>query len=492
MQQTNRDSCEGFKMKLTKFLILGASALVLIACQSEVADKVTAKTTDKAADIVERVTAESDINVRLDAWFAEYEEARLLRFPETLTSRGSKLKNDEWNDGSKSFYLAELDRRRQAVDELKANFDRAELNAQSQLSYDLFIDQANRSMNGQEWFYHNYDFTQMRGVHSSIPTFLLNNHKIDTLDDAKAYISRLQKVDTKLGQALTNSQKSFEAGIMPPLFVYDHVLRTIDNVTSGAPFDDSEKLNLILNDFKNKTSKLELSDPEKEALYMSAITALMENYKPAYDAVRAEMVKQQAVATTEDGAWKLPDGTDYYAYRLNLMTTTDMSPSEVHDLGLAEVDRIHGEMRDIMKKVNFDGTLQDFFEFTRTDPQFYYLDEGGKERYLKEATEFIDIMKSKIDTVFIQKPKADTQAKPFTPAPPPTALARAITTPICIGWKICRSTKWKPSPIMKRSRWAFTKTPIPTLAASLWSFGVPRVWSSIRASTIKNGAARKR
>ena len=402
-------------MKLTKFLVTGASALVLIACQGEVADKVTAKAGHKASDIVERVTAESDINARLDAWFADYEAARLLRFPETLTSRGSKLKNDEWNNGSKSFYLAELDRRAQAVEDLKANFDRAALNPQSQLSYDLFIDQANRAINGKDWFYHTYDFTQMRGVHASIPTFLLNNHKIDSVEDAKAYIARLQKVDEKLGQALTNSQKSFEQGMMPPLFVYDHVLRTIDNVTSGAPFDESGKINLILNDFKNKTSKLDLPDSEKEELYMAAISALMEDYKPAYEAVRAEMVKQQAVATTDDGAWKLPDGADYYAYRLNLMTTTDMSPDEVHNLGLSEVDRIHGDMRDIMKKVGFDGSLQDFFEFTRTDPQFYYLDEGGKERYLKEATEFIDIMKTKIDTVFIQKPKADLEVRAVEP-----------------------------------------------------------------------------
>jgi len=88
----------------------------------------------------------------------------------------------------------------------------------------------------------------------------------------------------------------------------------------------------------------------------------------------------------------------------------------IHNLGLAEVERIHGEMRDIMRDVNFDGDLQAFFEFTRVDSQFYYPDTPeGKERYLSEATAWIDDMKARLDTLFLVKPQADLVVKAVEP-----------------------------------------------------------------------------
>ena len=393
-------------MKPIKSIMLGASLLALVACQGQT------NSPSENTQTASTTTAETqDVNVELNAWFANFEKERLNRFPEQLTSRGLKAKNDQWNDMSKSFYLEELDIHRLAAKELQDKFDRDALNAQNQLSYDLFLGQTERSLAGKDWYYHSYPFNQMFGVHSGIPTFLLNNHKVDTVEDAKAYISRLQKIDEKLGTVIEMSRESAEKGISPPKFVYPHVLRDIDNIMSGAPFEDTDKLNLMLADFKKKTDKLDLSDVEKEALYSEAIAALQDVVGPTYAALREELVRQQATATTEDGVWKLPNGEDFYQYRLNLMTTTDMSPTEIHDLGLAEVERIQSEMREIMKKVEFEGTLKDFFEFTRTDPQFFYTDEGGRERYLKEATDFIDVMKTQLDSVFINKPKAELEVR---------------------------------------------------------------------------------
>jgi uncharacterized protein (DUF885 family) len=126
----------------------------------------------------------------------------------------------------------------------------------------------------------------------------------------------------------------------------------------------------------------------------------------------AAMEAQQAKASTDDGVWKLPNADEYYAYRLKRITSTDMTADEIHDLGLKEVARIHAEMREIMKKVEFDGTLNEFFEFIRTDPQFVYPNtEEGRARYLKEATAWIDQMKEAIPTVFNVIPKAELEVK---------------------------------------------------------------------------------
>ncbi len=398
-------------MKIVNTLILSASLLALVACQGEDAKTVTDTAQNTASKAMETIAADADINDRLNAWFADYDDARMRRFPETMAARGIKERMDEWNDMSKSAYLEELDLRRQAVEEMKANFNREDLNEQGKLSYDIFIDQAERSFEGQKWYDHQYPFNQMFGVHSGIPTFLLNNHRVDTVEDAEAYIARLQKVGEKLDPVVEMSANSFDKGIAPPKFVYPHLMRDIGNIMSGAPFEDTDTLNLMLNDFKEKTDKLNLSDNKREVLYTAAISALQDNVGPAYERLLAELKRQQAGATTEDGAWKLPDGDDFYAYSLRQMTTTDMTPTEIHDLGLSEVARIHGEMRDIMEQVEFDGTLNEFFEFMRTDPQFYYLDEGGRERYLKEATDYIDIMKTKVDDYFLTKPKADMEVR---------------------------------------------------------------------------------
>jgi uncharacterized protein (DUF885 family) len=89
-----------------------------------------------------------------------------------------------------------------------------------------------------------------------------------------------------------------------------------------------------------------------------------------------------------------------------------MTANEIHDLGLSEVARIHNEMRAIMKAVSFDGTLQEFFKFMRNDEQFYYVNnKEGKKAYLDKAVSLIDSMKSKLDELFITKPKADIIVK---------------------------------------------------------------------------------
>ena len=319
---------------------------------------------------------------------------------------------DEWNDPSRAFALEELDRVSQDMKELEASFNPDELDETSQLSYRLFMENSQKTLDGAKWWYHDYSFTQMFGPHSSVPTFLVNQHNIDNVEDAKNYVKRLEGVEAYLSEIIKNSRMSAEKGIMPPKFVYDHVIATAQNIVSDAPFDDSDDLNLMLDNFKTKVEKLDLSDEEKKGLYEDAITALLTSVKPAYAAVVEEMQRQKEMTNTDDGAWKLPDGEDYYAYRLNLMTTTDMSAKEIHELGLSEVARIHGEMRDIMKSVKFEGSLQEFFQYLKDEPRFTYEDsDAGREAYLKEATRIIDVMTERLDEVFLRQPKAKLEVR---------------------------------------------------------------------------------
>jgi len=395
---------------MRNLLLFGAAVLVITACQGN--ETTTTKVETPSVIEAAKEKQQTDANVKLNAWFEDKFMERARRYPQSLAGLGIKERMDEWNDPSRTFALEELDRIAQDMKELKANFNPEELDETGQLSYRLFMENSQNTLDGSKWWYHGYAFTQMFGPHAGIPTFLINQHNIDNIEDAQNYVKRLEGVEAYLAEIIKNSRVSSDKGIMPPKFVYDHVITTAQNIVSGAPFDDSEDLNLMLQNFKTKVEELDLSEKEKEGLYADAITALLTSVKPAYAAVIEEMERQKEITNTDDGAWKLPDGEDYYAYRLNLMTTTDMSAKDIHNLGLKEVERIHGEMRAIMKDVGYEASLQEFFKFLQVDPRFTYEDsDAGREAYLTEATRIIDVMTERLDEVFLRQPKAKLEVR---------------------------------------------------------------------------------
>ena len=386
-----------------------AALLSLGACAPSSSDAPTPKA-EKANQIK---AAESSENERLDAWFETKFKENIRAYPQMLTSLGIDERQDQWNDPSRTFRLEQLDKTQEAAAEMREQFDFDKLDADHQLSYRLFEKNAENALKGRAWWDHGYTYSQMRGAHSSLPTFIMNQHKIKDVEDAENYLTRLETLDEVLDQHTNQAKAKFEKGIAPPKFVYDFVIESSANIIAGSPVEaDSDKLNLLLEDFRKKVEKLDLKDDVRKALYERAITAIAEDVAPAYQRIIAEMKRQKAQASEDDGAWKLPDGDAYYAWRLNLMTTTDMSAEAIHDLGLSEVDRIHTEMREIMKKVKFDGTLQEFFEFTRTDKQFFKPEnEKGRSEYLSEATQFIDDMKERLPEVFNKLPKAELDVR---------------------------------------------------------------------------------
>lgn len=394
--------------KLAPHTLILAAVLTLGAC-SQASDAPTPKS--EATAVTDTVSMSE--NEKLDKWFEDRFMENVRAYPQFMTSLGIDERQDEWNDPSRSYQLEQLDKTRQAVADMREMFDYDALDEDGQLSYRLFEKNADDALEGRKWWDHGYTYTQMRGSHSSMPTFLMNQHKIKDLEDAENYLARLEGMDEVLDVRTEQAREKFEKGIAPPKFVYDFVIGSSENIISGNPIDeDSDDLNLLLEDFRKKVESSNIDEGEREALYERAINAIVNDVAPAYQRIIAEMKRQQALASTDDGAWKLPDGEDYYAWRLKEMTTTDMSASEIHDLGLSEVDRIHAEMREIMKEVEYEGTLQEFFEFTRVDKQFFKPETArGRAEYLKEATKFIDDMKVRLPEVFNKLPKAELEVR---------------------------------------------------------------------------------
>jgi uncharacterized protein (DUF885 family) len=385
-----------------------ALTLTLAACQKTSAPS---ENVDTSENQTVTQTENTSQNEKLDIWFEDVFMESLAHYPQVLTQLGMKTDYDKWNNPSKAFYLARLEDTRRELDTLHEKFDPKNLDKSHQLSYRLFEADAQRQLDGAEWWEYGYNFNQMFGQQSNIPAFLINQHRIDSIEDAHAYIARLQGVKDFMGVHVKNAQHSAELGIAPPKFVYGHVIRDAQNIITGAPFADGE-LSTLMVDFKTKVEKLELTAEQESELLTNARQALISSVKPAYENLIAVMEEQKAQASTDDGAWKLPRGGEFYNYRLKQMTTTDMTASEIHELGLSEMDRIHGEMREIMKKVGFEGTLQEFFTHLKTDPkQFYEDSDAGRADYLTRAEEIIDTMKTRLDDVFARQPKADLIVK---------------------------------------------------------------------------------
>lgn len=388
-------------------IVLAISSSLLAACSQEAVQS----TNNESAKVVkeEAVAATNpsqEANELFDAIFME----GVNRSPIWQTYLGIKTDYDKWNDISEENSAKEHEIAKENLKRVQA-IDVSKLDEQTTLSHQLLVQSLEQEIADYKWRHHTYPVNQMRGFHSMIPAMLINQHSISNEKEALDYVSRLNGIELLFSQLVEQLKIREEMGIIAPKFVFAHVIGSSENIIAGAPFEDGDDSTLF-EDFKKKVNKLELSEDKKAALIASASKALLEKVKPAYSNLIEYMTQLESKADTKDGVWKFPEGEAFFNNALNRTTTTDLTADQIHEIGLSEVDRIHEEMKVIMKKVNFDGDLQAFFEFMRNDEQFYYPDtKEGRDRYLAEATELIDVMKTQIDKLFLTKPKADLVVK---------------------------------------------------------------------------------
>ncbi|TYP72222.1 DUF885 domain-containing protein [Aquimarina intermedia] len=374
-------------------------------------------TTDTNAATVVNDQEIAEYSQKMNAWFEEQFQIELADSPMMQTYLGVKTKDyGSWDDISTQREVADLEKTKQRLSYLKDSVDVAKLNDETLLSYTLLKQDLENEIEDFEYRFYTYPVNQMHGMQAEIPAFLINMHRIADSTDAKAYISRLNKIEGLFNQLVENLKIREKNGILLPKFVYTKVLGDSKNIITGKPFDNSKEESTLLTDFRTKLETLKLDKQKEDAYLKEAKKALVSSVKPAYQKLIAMLEDQQQRATTDDGAWKFPKGEAFYNTALKRTTTTNMTAKEIHELGLKEVARIHSEMKDIMKQVDFKGTLQDFFKFMKEDKKFYYANtEEGKKAYLDEATALINTMKGRLDELFITKPKADIVVKAVEP-----------------------------------------------------------------------------
>jgi uncharacterized protein (DUF885 family) len=359
--------------------------------------------------------AQTDTDRALTAFLdAEY-ETEVLMDPEDLTSQGRKERYGELTDRSEAAADAVLAWRRDSVARMKARFDPSKLGEDARTSFDMWSLELERAQLRETWRRHRYVFAR-GSAPTGLPNFLINFHRVDDRSDAEAYIARIGKIDEALDQLLARAKAAADDGIRMPRFDYKQGLADLARVTRGAPFSAGEDSPLFA-DVKRKVEALraggKISDAQAAALVKAASDTMTAQMKPAYDRVAAWLTADMANTKPEaGGAGALPNGEAYYAAQLKLQTTTDMTASEIHDLGLSEVARIRAEMEAVKAGTGFTGSLADFFVFMRTDKRFYFANtDAGRDEYLKTADRYLSGMKKKLPEYFGILPKADLVVK---------------------------------------------------------------------------------
>ena len=337
----------------------------------------------------------------LAQFFDNYDEAQLSLSPQGKAYRGIRDADyGKWNDPSDDAEVASHTLQQATAAAMRASFDPAKLSPEEALSFELFNAQAARAERLFPFRDDEYIFDQMNGAQSQMPAFLINIHRVANVAEAEAYVERIRGMGSVLDALSAESARRAKKGVQPPKWVYAYVISDIENLMKPD--------NAVIEDIGAKVGKLDIDAGEKTRLTDAAKAAWTESAGPAYGRLLAEMKRQQAVAPTQDGIWRLPDGKAYYAALLANYTTTDMSAAQIHALGLSEVARIHGEMKKIMAQVGFKGTLREFFEHLRTSPQYYYT---TREDYLADVDAKVKAMEARLPAFFHTLPKAHLQVK---------------------------------------------------------------------------------
>jgi uncharacterized protein (DUF885 family) len=349
---------------------------------------------------------------------AEYEEE--LQFsPEEMTSQGRKDKYSELDDRSEAGGDRRLEWRRQSVADMKARFKTEALDEDARLSYDIWALELERAEKATQFRRHRYIFGR-NGAHTGLPTFLINEHRVDDRPDMEAYISRVGAIGAAIDQLLERAKHAAADGIRMPAFAYDMTASEVKRVAAGAPFGPG-KDSALFADGKAKIKALhdekKITADEGKVLETQLSAAMTGKMKPAYDRLSAWVGEDKKNALLEpQGVGGLPNGAEYYKTALYLQTTTTMTSDEIHQLGLSEVSRIRGEMERVKGAAGFKGTLEEFFVFMRADRRFYLPNnDSGANEYVKRAEDYLAGMKARLPEYFGLLPKADLVVKRVEP-----------------------------------------------------------------------------
>ena len=321
--------------------------------------------------------------ISIDHYLGKEIVMEMLDTPETLTYLGildpfnfitnhqSKLSDNGLEDLKE--WLEEMKQAKKILE----RYDDSKLSQQQSITKKIALYDLNNNIKQQEQFpFHNYPLNQIGGIHLNMIQFMTDIHPIRSSSEAAAYIDRLNMLDEvfESQMEILNAQK--EAGIFPPGFVFNHVIRQLNEFLESA-----EGSNPIRDVFQRKISEIDIDEETQVELMNDLDSAMRDSVKPGFKLLLGFMMETLPMANPNDGVWSLPNGDEYYALRLKAQTTTDYTAEEIHNIGLSEVDRISKRMQAILSELAYGDNLNvgEMMNKLNEDPEFLYADTADRK-----------------------------------------------------------------------------------------------------------------
>ena len=283
--------------------------------------------------------------------------------PEEASEMGDRRWNDLWTDKSLEAY-ARRDRHNQEVLAQLAKIDRSTLNKTDQLNYDLFQKRYLDRVEQYKFHWFLMSFNQREGPQTSDE--LGDSLRFDSLKDYSDWLTRMHTFPAHLDQEIALLRQGIRERMVHPRIIMERIPAQIDKQIVSDPTQSG-----FYKPFQHFPSTI--SPEDQKRLQSAAREAVEQQVVPAFTKFKQFFVSEYLPACYDKvGAWQLPHGEELYAYFVRNYTTTKETPEEVHQIGLKEVARINAEMDRIMQQTGFKGSRSEFFQFLRTDPQFFY------------------------------------------------------------------------------------------------------------------------
>ncbi|HEX7150374.1 MAG TPA: DUF885 domain-containing protein [Thermoanaerobaculia bacterium] len=349
-------------------------------------------TTAKGAEL-----SASDLDKRrvaLEDLLEEQWEYTLRTSPEFASLLGDKRYNDQVSDASEAGIRADLEQSKRFLRRFEA-ISTVAFSDQEKLNRDLMIRNLREELEDAKFRAWQMPVTQRSGIHLGAPQFasLLTFTSAKDYDD---YITRLRKFPKTMDDTIANMRRGMTAGLMPPKFLLEKVVGQAEGI-ANQPADKTP--------FALPLSRFPESIPEGErarirTAFLDAITtAVLPSYAKFARFVRDEYAPK---GRTDVGIWSLPDGAERYAVRARRSTTTNLTPAEIHEIGLREVARIEAEMLTIARKLGFND-LKAFNASIEANPA---LKAKSAQHIVDLYTQYINQMYARLPELFNRLPKA--------------------------------------------------------------------------------------
>ena len=319
---------------------------------------------------------------RLERFYTLSYDLAMLESPGFATYKGDPRGQDRLGDLSP----AGIERRQQGERDALAFLDSIDRNALSELqrdNYDLLRDNLQREVGSQRFPTHFMQMTQMSGPQQNLARLMamMPNAKPEQLENQ---IARMEALPKYVDESIALLSAGMNKGVTPPAIT----LRDVPQQIRSQLVDDASKSPLL----KGFVDIPATVDPlQADSLRKRAEQVYREQVVPAYEKL-LEFTENQYLpgARQTIAARDLPDGEAWYQNNVALMTTTDLTPQQIHDIGLREVKRIRGEMDAVIESTGFAGSFEDFLYFLRTDPQFYHTTAEGLMREYRDIAKRAD------------------------------------------------------------------------------------------------------